>query len=174
MEGSRLVEPAMELQEQFLDFVRDYLTDSDRTWGFEKAMDDFPAYVQKFTDYRYGRNLPDGWVQDSTYWLIDSERTVLGRVSIRHRLTDKLMHRGGHIGYYIRPSARGKGYGTLICRLALEKARELGITRVLITCAKDNLASNRIIQKNGGVLENEIWDEQDKEMVHRYWIDLSA
>jgi predicted acetyltransferase len=173
-EGLRLVEPSLELQEEFSAFAHESLAAGKDSWreGFEKALADFPAYVRKFADYREGRNLPDGWVQDSTQWLIDEESVVLGWVSIRHRLTDKLMHRGGHIGYYIRPSARRKGYGTLICRLGLEEARKLGIARVLITCAKDNIGSNRIIQKNGGVLENEVWDEQDKETVCRYWIDL--
>ncbi len=171
-EQPRLVEPSLELKEQFFAFVQDYLTDDDKTWGFEQAMNDFLAYVQKFADYRKGLNLPSGYVPDSTYWLMDANGTILGRVSIRHRLTGKLMQRGGHIGYYIRPSARQKGYGTLICKLGLEKARELGIKRVLITCAKDNIASNRIIEKNGGIFENEVWDEESKEMVRRYWINL--
>lgn len=171
-EQPRLVEPSLELKDQFIAFVQDYLADGDKTWGFEQALNDFPAYVQKFAHYRKGLNLPSGYVPDSTYWLMDDNGTILGRVSIRHKLTEKLMQRGGHIGYYIRPSARRKGYGTLICKLGLEKARELGIKRVLITCAKDNIASNRIIEKNGGILENEVWDEQDKEMVRRYWINL--
>jgi predicted acetyltransferase len=117
-------------------------------------------------------NLPAGWVPDSTYWLVDNDKTVLGRVSIRHRLTEKLTQRGGHIGYYIRPAYRCKGYGTLICKLGLEKARELGIKRALITCDKTNIASNRIIRKNGGTLENEVWDEESKETFCRYWIDF--
>jgi predicted acetyltransferase len=173
-QGLRLIEPSLELKDQFFDFARESLAAGKDSWreGFEKALADFPAYVRKFADYREGRNLPEGWVQDSTQWLIDGDGTILGWVSIRHRLTERLMHRGGHIGYYIRPSARRRGHGTLICRLALEKAREIGIRRVLITCAKDNIGSNRIIRKNGGVLENEVWDEADKETVCRYWIDL--
>jgi len=169
----RLVEPSLELKEQFLAFVRDSLQEGTGSWGFEQAIDDLPAYVQKFADYRQGRNLPPGWVPDSTCWLIDNNQTIiLGHVGIRHRLTEKLMQRGGHIGYYIRPTQRHRGYGTLICRLALEKAREIGLQRVLITSAVDNVASNRIIQKNGGVLENEVWDEESRETVCRYWIDL--
>ena len=66
-----------------------------------------------------------------------------------------------------------KAYESDAVALALfPKAKELGITRVLITCATDNVASNRIIRSNGGILENEVWDEADKEMVCRYWIDL--
>lgn len=170
--GLSLVEPSLELKEQFFAFAQDRNASGEKNEGFAKALDDFPAYVQKFADYRKGLNLPPGWVPDSTCWLIDEDRTILGWVNVRHKLTEKLTHRGGHIGYHIRPSARRKGYGTLICRLALDKARHLGIKRVLITCAVDNIASNRIILENGGVLENEVWDEESKETIRRYWIDL--
>lgn len=54
--------------------------------------------------------------------------------------------------------------------LALEKCRELGITRVLITCDKDNVGSAKSIQRNGGVLEDERL--LDGKIVQRYWIDL--
>ena len=170
--GLSLVEPSLELKEQFFAFAQDCNASGEKNEGFAKALDDFPAYVQKFADYRKGLNLTPGWVPDSTFWLIDSDKTVMGWVSIRHRLTEKLIHRGGHIGYYIRPTCRRRGYGTLICRLALEKACQLGIRRVLITCAAHNIASNRTIQQNGGILEDEVWDEEAEETVRRYWIDL--
>jgi predicted acetyltransferase len=171
-QGPRLVEPSPELKEQFFAFARDYEATRHDIQDFRDAMVDFPAYVQKCTDYSIGRNLKPGHVPASTFWLMAEDDSIVGWVNIRHGLTDNLKHRGGHVGYYIRPGYRRKGYGTLICKLGLEKACELGIRPVLITCAKDNIGSNRIIQKNGGVLENEIWDEQDQEMVCRYWIDL--
>ena len=37
-------------------------------------------------------------------------------------------------------------------------------------CDKTNIASAKSIQKNGGILENEVLI--DNEMVQRYWIDL--
>ena len=79
---------------------------------------------------------------------------------------------GGHIGYGVRPSERRKGYATLMLRLVLDKARAMGIERVLITCDKDNLASARVIQKNGGVLDSESYSEQAKRVTQRYWIEL--
>ena len=45
------------------------------------------------------------------------------KISIRHRLTDDLKRYGGHIGYDVRYSEWNKGYGTLMLRLALEKAK---------------------------------------------------
>jgi predicted acetyltransferase len=86
-------------------------------------------------------------------------------------LNDHLLQIGGHIGDMVRPSERRKGYGTEQIRLALEKCRELGIPWVLVTCDKDNIASARTIQKNGGVLENEVMDADV--VKQRYWIDCT-
>ena len=168
----RLVTPSLEFKEQFLAFVRDYVADGGEKWGFQVALDNFPKYVTRAREYVDGIDLPPGFVPASTFWLMEQDGSIVGWVNVRHRLTERLMHRGGHVGYYIRPSERCKGYGTLICKLALEKAREIGLKRVLITCSSDNTASNRIIEKNGGILENEVWDQEDMEMVCRYWIDL--
>ena len=108
---------------------------------------------------------------DSTYFCLDDDRDMfLGAVNIRHKLNEKLLLNGGHIGDGIRPSERGKGYGTKMIAMALEKCRELGIDRVLMVCDRNNAASARTIVKNGGVMENEI--EVDGVMEQRYWIDI--
>ena len=114
----------------------------------------------------------DRWVKDSVYFALDAEQNrMIGAVNIRHELNEYLLHHGGHVGDGVRPSERGKGYGTEIVRLSLEKCRELGIFRVLMVCDKDNIASARTIIKNGGVLENEV--EADGTVEQRYWIDLT-
>ena len=59
-------------------------------------------------------------------------------------------HEGGHIGYDVRPSERGKGCGTRLLRLTLQKARELGLDDVLITADEANAASWKVIERNGG------------------------
>lgn len=73
---------------------------------------------------------------------------------------------GGHIGYGIRPSERGKGYGKQQLALALLEAKKLALSPVLITCDMDNAASRAVILANGGVLEDV---RAGKE---RYWIEL--
>jgi len=57
-------------------------------------------------------------------------------------------------------------------KLALQKCRELNLDKVLITCDKANVASARVIQKNNGILENEIFSETFSEVIQRYWIKL--
>ncbi|WJH37217.1 GNAT family N-acetyltransferase [Paenibacillus sp. CC-CFT747] len=111
-----------------------------------------------------------GFVEHSTYWLVRGSR-IVGVVNLRHRLNEKLLRIGGHIGYGIRPGERRKGYATAILAMALQKAGERGIQRVLVTCDKDNTGSARTIQKNGGVLESEAWEGET--CVQRYWIEVT-
>ena len=112
-------------------------------------------------------------VPDSVFFCLDDETNrFVGSVNIRHRLNAALLRGGGHIGDGVRPSERRKGVATRMIALALEECRRLGIEHVLMVCDKDNVASARTIQKNGGMLENEIFDGET--LVQRYWIDLSS
>lgn len=141
----------------------------------------FSPYAIRKNDYRdfdyYLEHLEikeetDGHVPDSTFFLLDLDRNIfVGAVNIRHYLNDSLLFSGGHIGDGIRPSERRKGYATAMIGLALEECRKLGITRVLMTCDKDNVGSAKSIMHNGGVLENEIVNEEGV-IEQRYWIEL--
>lgn len=91
----------------------------------------------------------DGLVPQTTLWLVDGQE-YLGRLSIRHALTDKLRIEGGHIGYEIRPTQRRRGYATAMLRTGLPIANELGIDPALLTCDATNIASRRVIESNGG------------------------
>lgn len=106
---------------------------------------------------------PVGWVPASTWWWT-SGTEFLGRIQVRHELTDHLLQVGGHIGYDVRPSARGRGHGTAMLAAVLPRVRELGIDPALITCDVDNVASQRVIERNGGRLE----DERHGKL--RYWV----
>ncbi len=109
---------------------------------------------------------PDGYVPSTTLWWVE-DGVYLGRLSIRHRLTPFLRDIGGHIGYDVRPSARRQGHATAMLAAALPVAAGLGIDRALVTCDEDNLGSRRVIEANGGVLE----DLRRGKL--RFWIDLA-
>ncbi|WP_410571525.1 GNAT family N-acetyltransferase [Amycolatopsis sp. cmx-4-61] len=85
------------------------------------------------------------------YWWVE-DRQFLGRARLDLRLTPELTEFGGHIGYDIRPTARGRGHATALLRAVLGMAHEAGLDRALLTCAPDNHASRRVIERNGGVL----------------------
>lgn len=107
----------------------------------------------------------------TTYGVFDDEKLV-GGFNIRHILKGDLINYGGNIGFLIRPSERKKGYGVNMLSLALEKAREIGLEKVLISCRDNNIGSAKIIEKNGGIYKNNYYDEKLKKMYKRYWIDL--
>jgi len=110
---------------------------------------------------------PQDWVHCSTFWWADGP-TYLASIRIRHRLTPKLIEIGGHIGYDVAPSARRQGHGTAMLAAALPKAAELGIDSALITCSADNIGSRKIIESNGGKLE----DERNGNL--RFWVPTRA
>ena len=111
-------------------------------------------------------------VPDSTFFCLDTDQNrFVGAVNIRHQLNDALLRSGGHIGDGVRPSQRRKGIATQMIALALDECRKLGIPRVLMVCDKSNIGSAKSIQRNGGVLENELVLE-DGAVIQRYWIQL--
>ena len=131
--------------------------------------------LTRLGDMRHARNLPEGWVGATTYWLVDDEaRRFLGQIDIRHSLTESLLRYGGHIGYAIRLDEWNKGYGTLMLSLALPYARAIGIDRCLITCDDDNPGSARVMEKNGFVLADKVDNVIDgcPIVTRRYWKNL--
>ncbi|WP_408582003.1 GNAT family N-acetyltransferase [Enterococcus avium] len=50
-------------------------------------------------------------------------------MDIRHELNEFLREFGGHIGFGVRPTERGKGYATEILRLGLKYCEILGLEK---------------------------------------------
>jgi len=126
-------------------------------WLAKIQVDENRAYSEEFVPATVYFGIHDG--------------TIVGIIQIRHRLNQRLLETYGHIGYGIRPSKRRKGFATQMLSLALEKCRELGIEKVLLSCDMDNIASAKTIIKNGGLRGNE-FAEEDGTTVHQYWINL--
>jgi len=117
--------------------------------------DGFATYVRWLVDQaREDSPRPDGHVPATNLWLMGGN-DYLGRIAIRHRLTDRLREAGGHIGYDVRPSFRRLGHATTMLRAALPIARSLGISTAFVTCDVDNVASRKVIEHNGGVLRDQ-------------------
>lgn len=128
---------------------------------------DFEAY----RDSLEVKHPAGGLVPDSTFFCLDTDRNrFVGAINIRHFLNESLLLNGGHIGDGVRPSERRRGIATRMIALGLEECRKLGLTRVLMVCDKENIGSAKSIQRNGGVLENEIAVNGVTEQ--RYWISL--
>jgi predicted acetyltransferase len=130
----------------------------------------FAAWVRQLTDQEDPAVPPQpGWVHCSYRWIVEDDR-FLGSIALRHSLTDDLLAHGGHIGYGVRPSERERGLAGWALAQTLDRARAMGLSRVLITCDPANVPSRRTIERAGGVLED-VRGDGDHE-VRRYWIAL--
>ncbi|MFS0864746.1 GNAT family N-acetyltransferase [Fredinandcohnia sp. 179-A 10B2 NHS] len=173
MEQLYLIRPSIHYQNEYLSFYKEWKESGETMvpWVISKDPSDFQAMLQSLFDSEKGENLPEGWVPDSTYWLINENKKVIGAVNIRHSLTDSLTNSGGHIGYGIRPSERRKGYATKLLSLSLDKAKELGIRKVLVVCDAANIGSEKTILNNGGLRDSD-FIEEDGNVIKRFWIEL--
>jgi predicted acetyltransferase len=129
----------------------------------------FESYLKVLSDMKHDA-LP-GFVNSTALFGFVSEE-IVGKVNFRHSLNEKLMKVGGHIGYGVVSEHRGKGYAREMLKQTLAIALQHGLKRVLITCDEDNVASAKVIEKNGGVFEN-YYDPMDgTSKKKRYWITL--
>jgi len=167
-----LVEPTVDVRMSFVEAVREFHAGDSPYPRYALNLDpdvlsqpaEFAAYVAELIADRLEESpRTAGYVPGTTLWWCDGPE-YLGRVAIRHRLTPSLERVGGHIGYDVRPSARRKGHATAMLHDALPIASQLGIERALITCDTDNVASRKVIEKNGG----EFIDQIDG--IYRFWV----
>ena len=128
--------------------------------------------VQKCKDNRDESKLPANYVPSYDYFIVEEDK-LIGLIHIRIRLTENLLKFGGHIGYGTNPKYWNMGYGKDLLKLVLEQHKDLiEEDNILITCDDDNIGSYKIIESNGGILDNKVENEDCNELflTRRYWI----
>ncbi|MEV6633076.1 GNAT family N-acetyltransferase [Actinoplanes sp. NPDC051470] len=171
-----LTSPTTDLHKSWLDARDDWGRGVHQDGAGLRDFDDvdspegFARFVQRLHDEDNPDIEPEPGRVNTTYWWITDGDTVLGGISLRRELNDFLLEQGGNIGYGVRPSARGRGLAGWALREVLGKARDLGLTRALVTCHVTNDASRRVIERAGGVFE----DIRDGRLgpTRRYWFTL--
>lgn len=167
-----LVSPSLEFESEFSVFYQDFAkNDVDNAEYYRNGVSGFTRYVQQLQDEALGLNLPDGYVPCNHFWFVDGNRNILGAIRIRHNINNEFLAlEAGHIGYDVAPSHRGIGHGKSMLKLALPKAKMLGISEVLITADEDNIASRKVIESNGGRFEKVVVGKVFPEPLARYWV----
>ncbi|WP_375001639.1 GNAT family N-acetyltransferase [Aeromicrobium sp. CTD01-1L150] len=130
------------------------------TSSLAAASEDFGQYVAE------RRGIVERWgVPSEVFWFVSGEM-YLGSLVLRHRLTED--EGGGHIGYHVVQPWQRQGHATRMLGEALVKAKDLGLERVLLTVAPDNVASLRVVHRHGGVPDGRNHEGED-----RYWVETA-
>lgn len=157
----QLIKPEIKYGDQYLKAVEllllenPYYKESYPTENLESQIKNWDSLAQNGISYRY--------------WLIDKD-DYIGTIILRR----KDFGESEQVHYSISPEKRGNGYGKIILKLGLEKAKELGFDKLSLSCKKENTASQKIIQSNGGkfIKEKEVQGEKEKIILYKYDIEL--
>lgn len=132
----------------------------------------FEEWLDNLEKNKDEKNLPENYSPHTLYLAMNEKEELVGAIGIRWKEVPALMTFGGLIGYSIRPCQRGKGYASEMLKLALEKFKSTNIDNVLITCKDFNIASKKVIEKNGGIYEYTYENKEDGYNYLRYWISI--
>ncbi|MGT2829524.1 GNAT family N-acetyltransferase [Streptococcus hillyeri] len=172
-----LVLPDIDYLEEVVAYKAEFLQAGEHLHGGARLdiMSDLSEWLTHVMTIAKGEGLEEGRVPSSTFLCIrQSDQKMVGICNIRHNLSQPfLVNFAGHIGYSIRPSERRKGYAKEQLRLALKEAGKLGITRALVTCDVNNVASEKTILANGGNYDNTYVNPSDGSETKRYWIEVT-
>ena len=146
------------------EFEREHSAHDGGFWNADNFI--YEEWLEENIQAEAGLNIPENCVPAIQLVSFNEVGHSLGFLNLRLRLNDYLLETGGHIGYSIRPSERGKGYAKEALHQGLQVAKEKNIHRALVTCSTENPASRAVILANGGQFEDV------RNGTERYWIEV--
>ena len=126
--------------------------------GLHRYLNDYEGWLAKLAEDAV--RIPDEEkVPARTFFLVRrNDGRIVGMINIRLALNGRLRRYGGHIGYSVRPTERGKGYNKINLYLALKVCAAYGLEEVLLDADLDNPASWRTMEALGGTRIREYYD----------------
>jgi len=156
MDRINLVRPNRDLEQQAIDYKQEHFESGENIISGSELWDKTESYSEWLEAVSRNANkdtVNPSWVVTDTFFAVrENDKKILGIISFRHELNDFLKD-FGHVGYSVRPTERKKGYATEMLKQVLAVAKEIGLSRVQLSCEKENIPSIKTIAKNGGVYE---------------------
>lgn len=156
--------PSIKRKKEAIAFINEFYkfkSDINGTGGLQRFLDNYEGWLEKLEE-DYKRIPNEEKVPARTYFLIRSnDNKIIGMINIRLALNERLKKYGGHIGYSIRPTERGKGYNKINLYLGLKVCQKHGIDKVLMDADNDNPASWKTMEALGGVNIREFYDDEN-------------
>ena len=154
--------PGIARKDDAVEYIREfheYGSNINGTGGLDRFTDNYDGWLEKL-EQDYTREPDREKVPARTFFLVrDTDRRIVGMINIRFCLNERLSRCGGHIGYSIRPTERGKGYNRINLYLGLKVCAAHGIDRVFLDADLNNPASWRTMEALGGIRVREYYDD---------------
>lgn len=162
MEKFYLEIPTIKRKEEAIKYIEEFQifnSDINGVGGLDRFLNDYDGWLEKLEE-DYNRIPNKEKVPARTYFLIrKDDNRIIGMINIRLALNEKLKKFGGNIGYSIRPSERGNGYNNINLYLGLLVCDKYNIDKVLLDADLENPASWKTMEKLGGKLLREYYDD---------------
>ena len=163
MERFYFEEPGITRKDDAVAYIKEFHefgSDINGSGGLQRYLDAYEGWLEKLNE-DYSRVPNEEKVPARTYFLIrESDKRIVGMINIRLALNERLNHYGGHMGYSIRPTERGKGYNKINLYLGLRVCDQYGIEEVFLDADLANPASWKTMEALGGKRIREHYDDQ--------------
>ena len=170
-----LVKPDSSYAEEIVSYRREMLlaeSSMDGCGPLRQNEDPF-EWLRINETYANPETVPENRVQSTQFVLTRAgEKRILGMIQVRHYFNEYLEKYAGHIGYSVRPSERMRGYATWMLHESLAFCKEIGLSKILVSCLTENEGSRRTILANGGVYEATVHEPKENVWLERYWITV--